>query len=41
MVFDSMEDMKKGMMAHDAELAADVKNFTDIKPFFQISEILR
>jgi uncharacterized protein (TIGR02118 family) len=41
MVFENMEDMTKGMMAHDAELAADVKNFTDIKPFFQISEILR
>lgn len=41
MVFENMEDMTKGMMAHDAELAADVKNFTDIKPFFQISEILK
>lgn len=41
MVFDTMEDLAKGMMAHDADLAADVKNFTDIKPFFQISEIVR
>jgi uncharacterized protein (TIGR02118 family) len=41
MVFENMEDMTKGMIAHDAELAADVKNFTDLKPFFQVSEILR
>jgi uncharacterized protein (TIGR02118 family) len=41
MVFENMEDMTKGMIAHDPELAADVKNFTDLKPFFQISEILR
>lgn len=40
MVFENMEDMAKGMAAHDAELAADAKNFTDIKPIFQISEIL-
>jgi uncharacterized protein (TIGR02118 family) len=41
MVFDNVEGMTKGMIAHDAELAADVKNFTDLKPVFQISEILK
>ncbi|MBN1905110.1 MAG: EthD family reductase [Deltaproteobacteria bacterium] len=41
MIFENMEGLTKGMAAHDAEMAADVKNFTDLKPFFQISEILR
>jgi uncharacterized protein (TIGR02118 family) len=41
MVFSSLEDFQKGSRAHDADLASDVKNFTDLKPFFQISEILK
>lgn len=41
MLFESLEDFQKGTQAHDADLAADVKNFTDLKPFFQISEILK
>ena len=41
MVFNSLEDFQKGTQAHDADLAADLKNFTDLKPFFQISEILK
>ena len=40
MVFNSLEDFQKGTQAHDADLAGDVKNFTDLKPFFQISEIM-
>ena len=40
MIFNSIEEMGKGLAAHDAELAADVPNFTTIKPLFQISEIL-
>jgi uncharacterized protein (TIGR02118 family) len=40
LVFDSMENMQKGLQAHDAELAADLVNFSDIKPQFQISEII-
>jgi uncharacterized protein (TIGR02118 family) len=40
LVFDSAEQMQKGMQAHDPELAADVKNYTDIQPIFQISEVL-
>lgn len=41
LVFNSMEEMGKGLQAHDPELAADVPNFTTIKPQFQISEILK
>jgi len=40
LIFNSIEDFQKGVQSHDADLAADVKNFTDIKPFFQVSEIL-
>jgi len=41
MVFNSMEELQKGTEAHDSDLVADVKNFTDIKPFFQVSEIVK
>ena len=41
LVFNSLEDFQKASSAHDADLAADVKNFTDIKPLFQISEIVK
>ena len=40
LIFNSMEDMQKGLQAHDATLAADMVNYTDAKPQFQISEIL-
>jgi uncharacterized protein (TIGR02118 family) len=40
LIFNSMEDMQKALQEHDPELAADVVNFTDAKPQFQISEIL-
>ena len=40
LVFNTMNEMQKGLQAHDPELAADVANFTDAKPEFQISEIL-
>jgi uncharacterized protein (TIGR02118 family) len=40
LVFNSMEDMQKGLQAHDPELAADLVNFSDVKPQFQISEII-
>ena len=39
--FNSIEDMGKGLEAHDPKLAADVPNFTDIKPQFQISEVIK
>ncbi len=40
LVFHSLEKMQEGLQAHDPELAADLVNFTDIKPHFQISEII-
>jgi uncharacterized protein (TIGR02118 family) len=40
LIFNSMEEMQKGMQAHDPDLGADLPNFTDIQPTFQISEIL-
>jgi uncharacterized protein (TIGR02118 family) len=40
LVFESAEQMQKGLEAHDPELSADVKNYTEIQPFFQISEVL-
>jgi len=40
LVFKSMEDMQKGLQAHDPKLAADLVNFSDIQPQFQVSEIL-
>ena len=41
LIFNSIEEMGKGLGAHDPELAADVPNFTDIKPQFQISEMIK
>ena len=40
LIFNSMEDMQKALQDHDPELAADLENFTDVKPQFQIGEIL-
>jgi uncharacterized protein (TIGR02118 family) len=40
LVFDSAEKMQKGLQAHDPELAADIVNFTNVQPQFQISEII-
>lgn len=39
LVFESLDKMQEGLKAHDAELAADLPNFTDIQPQFQISEM--
>lgn len=41
LVFKSIEDMKKGLEAHDPELSADGVNYTDVKPGFQVSEIIQ
>lgn len=38
--FDSLEDMETHMAPHDAAFRADVPNFTDITPRFQISEVI-
>jgi len=35
-----MEEMQKGIQAHDPELAADFVNSTDIQPKLQVSEIV-
>lgn len=40
LVFNTLEDMQRGLAEHDPKLAADVVNFTDAKPQFQVSEIL-
>jgi len=40
MVFDSLENMQKALQKHDPDLAADVPNFTEIQPIFQISKML-
>lgn len=40
LVFKSIEDMQRGLEAHDPKLAADMVNFTDIQPQFQVGEIL-
>ncbi len=40
LIFNTIEDMQKGLQAHDPKLAADLVNFTDVKPQFQVSEIL-
>ena len=40
LVFDNAEKMQKGLEAHDPTLAADLVNFSDIKPEFQVSEII-
>jgi uncharacterized protein (TIGR02118 family) len=36
--FETVSDFQDGMAAHGAELQADIPNFTDIQPQFQISE---
>jgi uncharacterized protein (TIGR02118 family) len=40
LIFNSIEDMQKGLQAHDPDLQADLVNFTDIQPQFQVSEII-
>jgi len=38
--FPTVGDFQQGMAAHGAELQADIPNFTDIAPQFQISEVV-
>jgi len=40
LIFNKLEDMEKALQAHDPELAADVVNFTNVQPQFQVSEII-
>ncbi|MGA3201786.1 MAG: EthD family reductase [Bryobacteraceae bacterium] len=38
--FSSVGEFQQAMAAHGAELQADIPNFTDIQPQFQISEVV-
>jgi uncharacterized protein (TIGR02118 family) len=40
MVFNSLGDFLKAEQAHGKDLGADIPNFTNIEPQFQISEIV-
>ncbi len=40
LIFNTIEEMQKGLQAHDPELAADLVNFSDVQPQFQVSEII-
>jgi uncharacterized protein (TIGR02118 family) len=38
--FSTVDEFQQAMTAHGAELQADIPNFTDIQPQFQISEVV-
>lgn len=38
--FTSMDDFMAAFLPHQAELQGDIKNYTDIKPLVQVSEVL-
>ncbi len=38
--FNSMDEFQKAFGTHAQEIMADVPNFTDIEPQFQISEVV-
>ena len=40
LIFNTIEEMQRGLQAHDPDLMADLVNFTDIQPQFQVSEII-
>lgn len=39
MKFETIEEFQSGLQKHGEELMADVPNFTNIEPQFQISEV--
>ena len=39
-VFETVEEFGKAMEAHGAEIVADIKNYTDLEPIVQVSEIV-
>ena len=39
-VFDSVEAFQKAFAAHGEEIVADIKNYTDLEPIVQVSEIV-
>ena len=40
MVFPSLQHMQDAMAKHGAEIIADIPNYTNVQPIFQISESL-
>lgn len=38
--FDNVGDFQKAFGAHAPELMADIPNFTDVEPQFQVSEVI-
>jgi uncharacterized protein (TIGR02118 family) len=38
--FNRAEDFQKGMAQHGTEIMADIKNYTNIEPQIQVSEII-
>jgi uncharacterized protein (TIGR02118 family) len=40
MIFNSIEDFLKAEQAHRKDLGADIPNFTNIEPQFQVNEIV-
>ena len=40
LLFETMEDLQKGLAAHGAEILADIPNFTNVQPQIQIGSIV-
>ena len=40
LLFETMEDLQKGLAAHAAEILADVPNFTDVQPVVVIGSVV-
>jgi uncharacterized protein (TIGR02118 family) len=38
--FNTTDEVHQGFMTHGREIIGDIKNYTDIQPQFQISEVL-
>ncbi len=38
--FNSVDDFQKAFGAHAAEIMADIPNYTDLEPQFQVSEVI-
>ena len=40
LLFESMEDLQKGLATHGAEIMGDIPNFTNVQPQIQIGSIV-
>jgi uncharacterized protein (TIGR02118 family) len=40
LLFETMEDLQKGLTAHAAEIMADIPNFTNVQPVIQIGSVV-